>query len=293
VVELLRREGKEDSMDAARNQVRSGRFADSFMSATNGGASFEDLLRPQSSVGGPPASRPASSRAPHRPSPLHNVFGPDDRQHIDDTSRVPARSIGLLKITLARGGTRWGTAWLIGPRVLVTAAHNLIHPEDGPASKLDVGLAYDGKNARGDWHSISDNALPKAWEDDPSEDNPMDFAVLRIDDPEVGNKLGWFGFADYEDAKFNNLLVNIFGYPMDVEQKFHMFGAAGRIVNVSHDRLFYDCDAGGGMSGGPIIARFGEQRIAVGIHVAGGAESNVATRLDGAVYEFFRERQSW
>lgn len=287
---------KQDSGDVARRGVRGDRFSDSYMMATNGGSTYEDLLRPTPSV--PVLPPPPSSSTPPKSNgygqqAMHNVFGTDDRRVVEDTSRIPARSMGILKITLARGGTRWGTAWLIGPRALATAAHNLIHPDDGPAIQLHVGLAYDGTNARGGWHPIVDNALSQEWKNNPSDANPFDFAVLRIDNAEIGNKLGWFGMADYLDAKFDNMLVNLFGYPLDVAQKYHLYGVAGRVGNVSNDRIFYDCDAGGGMSGGPVIARFGEQRIAVGIHIAGGMNSNAATRLQGTVYEFFRERQSW
>jgi V8-like Glu-specific endopeptidase len=298
---LLGVDAKNDSDDASRRHVRGRQFSDSFMMGTNGGATYEELLRPRNSAadaavtvaaaaaadggayGGAVAKRAGRPRIPrqglHRHG-LQNVLGgTDDRIRIDDTSLIPARSIGLLRIRPEDGEERFGTAWLIGPRTLATAAHNLLHPEAGPTVSLEVGLAFDG------------NA--EAWRDDPSGDNPSDFAVIRIADATVGNKLGWFGYANYEDAKFGDLAVNIFGYPMDVAAPFHMYGSKGRIVSTGQRRIFYDCDAGGGMSGGPVVALFGEKRIAVGIHVAGGAASNVATRITGPAFELFERHKSW
>jgi V8-like Glu-specific endopeptidase len=297
---------KKDSLDAGRMLVREGQFADSFMMGTNGGATFEELLRPRiagaggtaAAVGaaGPDrrlAAYPASPKDARRRS-LHNVLGgTDDRVRIVDTSHIPARSIGLLRIRPEDGEERFGTAWLIGPRTLATAAHNLLHPEAGPTQSLSVGLAFDGSAARGGWHKIVDNKFSEAWRDDPSPDNPNDFAVIRIDDAQVGNKLGWFGYANYEDAKFDDLAVNIFGYPLDVDAPLGMYGSKGRVVSLGERRLFYDCDAGGGMSGGPVVALFGEKRIAVGIHVAGGTSSNVATRITGAAFDLFERHKSW
>lgn len=257
--------------------------------ATNGGATYEDGLRPPP-PGHVPETAPRRSRSPQ--SPLQNVIGSDDRVLVPDTSRIPARSVGLLKIFPSDGVVRWGTAWLIGPRTLATAAHNLVHPESGKAMRLDVGLAYDGKSARGGWHRIIDTAFLEAWEENPSAGNPNDFAVLKIDDASVGNRLGWFGFADYEDRKFDNLILNMFGYPMDLDQ-FYMYGTAGRASHVDRARIYHDCDAGGGMSGGPVVARFDEQRIAVGIHVAGGTLTNVATRITGAAFELLEAHRSW
>ena len=284
---------KDDRGDASQRLVRDSRFCGSYMMATNGGATYEDILKP---------SRPSRNSQPTGPEPAatppgafkaENVLGgSDERVLITDTSMIPARSIGLLKIIPEDGVPRYGTAWLIGPRTLATAAHNLLHPEAGATRVLDVGLAYDGNSARGGWHKVVDCAFDGAWRQAPQPGSPFDFAVLRIEDANTGERLGWFGFADYEDAKFGDLVVNIFGYPMD-RNRFHMYGAKGRVQDVDIGRIFYDCDAGGGMSGGPVIARFGEQRIAVGVHVAGGSNSNVGTRINDTAFRLFEDHRKW
>lgn len=289
---LLGLADKDDSVDSSRLLVRKNRFCSSFMMATNGGATFEDLLRPHASAASP-LPGDDSPRAHDQTHGLQNVLGAsDERRLIADTSYIPARSVGLVKILPKNGTIRYGTAWLIGPRTLATAAHNLLHPQAGPARRLDVGMAHDGNQPRGGWHRVVDNKFSKGWEKELTEGSPYDFAVIKIENPDVGNKLGWFGFSDYEDEKFGSMVVNIFGYPLDRKQ-FHMYGVAGRVVDFDQARIYYDCDTGGGMSGGPVIARFGEQRIAVGIHVAGGVSSNVGTRINDVAFELFKKYRDW
>lgn len=288
--QILQKQKKDDAVDLSKHLVRSRRFVPSYMMATNGGAMYESILRPVgANLEGSSNETPKSEEADF----LENVIGPsDDRILITDTSHIPARSIGLLEITPEFGPPRYGTAWLIGPRALATAAHNLVHPQAGAAKSMRVGLACDGVSARGGWHKITDNAFDSRWKGNMVAGSPFDFAVLKIEDASVGEKLGWFGFADFEDAKFGDLLVNVFGYPMD-RKTFHMYGSVGRVRSVDDGNLFYDCDAGGGMSGGPVIARFGERRIAVGIHVAGGTNSNVGTRINDLAFKLFKSHRDW
>ena len=291
---------KDDWIDSSKTLVRKKRFCGSYMMDTNGGATYEDLLRPGRAAEPPIRARKASAHDVVETGAetvgFQNVLGGVGAlQIITDTSLIPTRSIGLLKILLKSGELRYGTAWLIGPRTLATAAHNLLSPEAGEADTLEVGMAYDGKLAHGGWHRIVDCKFNKGWRKWLDPRKGYDYAVLKIKDSAVGKKLRWFGFADYKDAKFDNMLVNIFGYPMDRErfQQFHMYGVSGRVLAVNSRLIHYNCATDDGMSGGPVIARFGEQRIVVGIHVAGGTHSNVGTRINDAAYALFNKYRNW
>ena len=215
-------------------------------------------------------------------------------QLVTDTSTIPARYTGLLEIQFA-AEVRYGTAWLIGPRTLATAAHNLLHPEVGEAVGLEVGMAYDGESARGGWHRIVDCRFDEGWRKQPNPEEGYDYAVLKIGDSTVGDQLGWFRFEDYKDAKLENMPVSIFGYPMDSErfQQFHMYRGRGQVHDVNSRLIRYNCDTDEGMSGGPVIVRFGEQRVAVGIHVAGGIDSNAGTRINDAAHALFNKYRNW
>ena len=287
-----------DGVDSSQVMVRSGRFRGSFLMATNGGSTFEEILRSQLTESRSRARHQGSQekplpddRSPKKRLNLQNVIGADERQLIPDTTRIPVRSIGLLRILPEDGILRYGTAWLIGPQTLATAAHNLLHPQAGKTQRMDFALAYDGQNAHGGWHRVVAGKLSDGWNKSAEPGSPLDFAVLRLEHS-LGNQTGWLGFADYEDAKFANMAVNLFGYPLDLEG-YAMYGARGRVLAINEGRVFYDCDAGGGMSGGPVLAVFGEQRIAVGIHVAGGSTSNAATRISGPAYDLLERYRIW
>ncbi len=192
---LLSVDGKEDGGDHSLAGVREGRFANSYMVGTNGGATYEDDIRPTAPKPGDVSEQQTVESPDKHPEMdsdggLQNVHGRDDRQIVRDTSRIPARSIGLLRILYESGKTRYGTAWLIGPRTLATAAHNLLDPREGRAKKLAVGLGFDGQNPRGGWHRIVDARYPSTWSKSPSAENPHDFAVIKIENPKVGNRFG-------------------------------------------------------------------------------------------------------
>lgn len=295
--ELLSLDDKSDTLDCSQDLVRSNCFSDSYLTATNGGALHEDILLnsdPIREVRGPVQDIVPliSGSDPTAEINLQNVQGRDDRILVRDVSKIPARTIGLLKFETERGGTRYGTAWLIGPRTLVTAGHNLLHKDTGETTVMHVGMAYDGRSPRGGWHRVTAAEVPSEWRNNPVPENPEDYAVIKIANPKVGNTLGWLGFADYEDRKFQDMILNVFGYPMD-KPGYHLYGSTGRVTGINDDRLAYDCDAGPGMSGGPVIARFNNSRIVVGIHVAGWHPSNFATRIDGKAFRLFRKFQSW
>lgn len=283
---------KDDTVDAMRQYVRDGRFSDSFMIGTNGGSTFESVLRP-STAELREVALPSSSRKSPGPG-LHSGADAQPRFLVKDTSIIPCRSVGLLKIITKNGEKRWGTAFLIGPRTLATAAHNLLHPKAGAADRIYVCLGYDGVRNTGEWHTTKGNRLSESWLENPTSENPHDFAVLRIEDAEVGNQLGWFGFADYSDEKFTNLAVNLFGYPINDEPRYSMHGSTGRTFCGDTDRIYYDCDVEEGMSGGPVFAKYGDHRIAVGIHVAKDNDGpNVGTRIDSVVFKLLNEHKKW
>ncbi len=291
VTNLLNLEHKDDISDAMRRHVRDGRFADSFMVATNGGSTFERILRPSSEEAR--ELSPKSSPSPPQPG-LHNIGSSSPRFVVKNPTLLPCRCVALVKILPETGGEFWGTAWLIGPRTFATAAHNLLHPVHGRTSRMFVSPGYDGIRESGQWYAVKCNRLSQSWLDNPSDKNPHDFAVIRIDEAEVGNRLGWFGFADYADEKFPDFAINAFGYPVNDEPRFTMHGATGRVARPDPDRIYYNCDMAGGMSGSPIFALYGDHRIAVGIHAAADPLGGfVGTRIDAAVFDLFSKYKNW
>ncbi len=111
--------------------------------------------------------------------------------------------------------------------------------------------------------------------------------VRFLGDATVGQRLGWFGMASYADSQLTPLLVNVSGYPVDRAPLTQYFNG-GRIEQVVPDFLLYSFDTEGGMSGAPIFAMFGTQRIAVGIHTNGSDRINRARRINNKLYDVLR-----
>jgi V8-like Glu-specific endopeptidase len=82
-------------------------------------------------------------------SPLladREVIQPDDRQRVPDPLAVPYRWICSLDVTYADGQFSRGSGLLVGPRQVLTAAHNVYRRRDGAGpSSLYVAPARAGR----------------------------------------------------------------------------------------------------------------------------------------------------
>lgn len=260
-----------------------------FMHETNGASALEPVpgfhaARARTagllSLGAGPA-REAAIQPGFRPE---SQLGEEDRVPILDPTALPWRSIARLSITYEGGGSAIGTAWFVGPRALATAGHNLRHPEQGVATTVRVTPAYDGRNAPFDTVAASQIFCEPAWLADPSSAPDLDYGVVVLPDRTMGQHLGWFGIASYTDDQLVPMLVNVSGYAADLQPQTQWY-AGGRILDALPKHLLYDFDTSFGMSGAPIFAVFGKQRVAIGIHTDGGDRTNRARRIDDALFD--------
>ena len=76
---------------------------------------------------------------------------PDQRKRISDISSLPYSAIGLLcvQFPLKNGyKTGYGTAFLVGHNIVITAAHNIFNIRDGVAVNFaDFTLGIEGQKA--------------------------------------------------------------------------------------------------------------------------------------------------
>lgn len=213
-----------------------------------------------------------------------NVIGRDDRVPVGDTTKLPWRAIAMLTITYETGVRALGTAWFLGRRALGTAGHNIVHPDYGAAREILITPAYDGEVAPyGSFYAV-DSYCDPAWRKGNHTDLSLDYGVLLIDDPTVGDRIGWFGFAAYPDADLRRLLVNVSGYVVKRTPATQYF-SGGRLDGPTGQFLLYDFDTSSGMSGSPIFALFGTKRVVVGIHTYGSDRGNRARRIDDDLYD--------
>ncbi|UVO54222.1 serine protease [Sphingomonas sp. SUN039] len=261
------------------------------MVETNGGSALEDVagfdaFRARNRGLFPLAALPtvagAGANAGSDGFALENVIGRDNLVPVPDTTALPWRSIALLSITYEDGNRATGTAWFAGERTLGTAGHNIRHPRFGKATEIMVSPAYDGSTAPfGTFRATQTWADPRwlAGDTDPV----LDFGALGIDDATVGQRLGWFGVAAYDNRQLSNMLLNVSGYPTDRQPRTQHFNG-GRLDDMDAAFLRYTFDTVGGMSGAPIFARFDTQRVVVGIHTSGNDRANRARRVDADIF---------
>jgi len=256
------------------------------MIETNGAGSLENVPGFDSYVArnrglfmapaAPIASTKTDSFAPE------NVIGPDDRVLVPDTTALPWRAIAMLTITYETGKRAMGTAWFLGPKALGTAAHNIRHPDFGRAREILVTPAWNGEVAPFGTYYASQTWCDPAWMDG-NFDARLDYGVLRLNDDTVGTRLGWFGFAAYDDVQLSRLLVNVSGYVVDRTPQTQYFNG-GRLASASPQFLLYEFDTEGGMSGSPIFALFDKKRVVLGIHTYGSDRGNRARRIDSDLF---------
>ncbi len=210
------------------------------------------------------------------------VCGSDDRVRISPATAIPWRWCCELLITLGNGSGARGTGWFIGPRTVMTAGHCVFSQATGGwVRRIEVIPGMDGASRPFGSQVGTSFRSVSGWT---SSANPeYDYGAIILPNGDLGNRVGWFGFAVLDDASLQNLFVNTAGYPGDKP-----FGTiwynAGNITQVTSRRLFYMIDTAGGQSGSAVWRLQSGVRHAVGIHGYGGCP-NKAVRIVRPVFD--------
>lgn len=246
----------------------------------------------------------SGAAAPESEAKPEKVLGFDNRQRITDTSLTPWRCICHLEVQYDRGPVGFGTGFLAGETLLLTAAHVLVdrslygwHEKPRIAERVRVAPGRDAAMApygafvtdiptRGKTHLI-----PEEWKTvirkgtDPSAAQKAaeaaDCAGIRLDldvaHQQIGQRLGYFGLKDLCEFPEENrefLFVNTAGYPHGPRKPYGtLWYNAGRTSGIDASRRFIDymVDTEGGQSGSPIYYydKQANQRFVIAIHTTG------------------------
>jgi len=227
---------------------------------------FPNVLHPKHTSAPPQPmlrSREGKEFIPEAPFPPENrrVFFPRG---------YPWHCIGRLFVwrnASAPNWDSWGTAVLVGSRVVLTCSHLL--PFGSPSWKcLFVPAYFDGAPVAGagaaSW--VSDF---RGFTFDP-DDQAFDMAVLRLYDP-LGSGLGSFGAKVYHPSWQDQPLWTLVGYPGDIANAQRpSFEAGIRVLDDDSDGDFLEiehrADTNSGNSGGPLFGIWPAGPYVIGTH---------------------------
>lgn len=227
------------------------------------------------------ASYPQKAKEVSRDGYLERIIGTDDRVLIRDTRPIPWKNICQLTIQAKNGRRYLGTGWLVSPRTLITAGHNLfLHNAGGWAQSITVTPGMNGTSTPFGSCQATDLRSVSGWVNSRTEDSDYGAIILPRDCRiNMGNPQAYFQLAEATADLVRGMYLNISGYPGDKGGRTQWFHArpVGRLTN---RRIYYDIDTMGGHSGSPVFFRHSSgARVAVGIHTYGGATENSGTRF--------------
>lgn len=196
------------------------------------------------------------------------IIGSDDRVLCTNTSVKPFRWV--CQITTSTG---LGSGALIGNNKVLTAAHVVWDDKDHPdritvvpgrksAGTSTTAMPYG--SAKGTAVNIPSTYghVPNVWEED-------DYAVITLD-KNIGTTVGdfWSDIRAIDAARVRPASVNVAGYPGDKGGN-QMWRSYGSVTHVSGEKIEYENDTRGGMSGSPIWLRWRTARMLIGVHQIG------------------------
>jgi V8-like Glu-specific endopeptidase len=197
-----------------------------------------------------------------------------------------------LSIFNKRGKKFYGTGFMAGPRMVLTAGHNVYYHEDGGFMReIQVYPGLNGDRMRTSLPTAisTEFATVASWANDQS---PLfDFGAIFLD-KDLGQSTGTFSVSKFRTVDLQAMTVTLTGYPKDPPEDSGFpndgstqWRASGRIDVESH-LLRYSMDSSIGQSGSPIVAYFPDKNEyhAIGIHTMEEVSWNAATRITDEVF---------
>ncbi len=174
---------------------------------------------------------------------------------------VAARSVGRIRCDLGDRNVRYGTGFLIAPRLLLTNNHVLETSAIAAAGVVQFGYADGGLPSQAELSEV-----PLSPDEVFFTDVDMDISVVAVggeaDRPSL-TRLGWHSLLEASGKALIGEPVNVIhhagGRPQEVSIR------ANRVVDVVDQWIHYSADTEAGSSGAPV---FNDDWYVVAIHHA-------------------------
>lgn len=215
------------------------------------------------------------------------IFGPDDRQKVENTSLFPYCAVARLNVTYADGTENYSTGAMINNHLLMTAGHVLMHGEF-PIVNVKVQFGRKGSYTYYEVDDFSHYIVKESYADfNGKVEDDYGFLVFSSN---VGQYTGHFGYI-YNPQNSETLYTA--GYPDDKSKGQYMYAASGNILSLSKDVLTFDVDTYGGQSGSPLYVMRDGQPYAIGAVSAHNDSFNLGRRLDTELYQWLVDHGYW
>jgi len=198
------------------------------------------------------------------------IPGKDGRTRVSQTTEWPYLFNGQLDIKFSFG-SYGGSGILVGPRHILTAAHNVYNSDKAKkyprqwAKSITVRLGLnDNAEPYGAGSAIRFYAYNE-WIQ--KKDPNYDLALLVLENA-IGLNTGWSSLLAATDKELQDHQVSIAGYPHDKGFK-QMWTMAHMLKQVYPERFRYEIDTEGGQSGSGIILEKWGNPYVVGVHTNG------------------------
>ena len=201
----------------------------------------------------------SSAYTPYDHVESRGIIGQDDRDPVTNVSESPYCKVVKMKMTFeneqGQVANTQGTGFILGPNLVMTAAHVIIYPDYGfwPV-ECKVYTEYLNDSTYEEESSVIEYIIHKEMYDQSTNRTNYDWAILRTD-TDIGNRQGWFGYGfHYTIADFEDTEIITVGFPGDLPTNpSAMYVCEGTITSCPTKYLAYlDADVMGNQSGSPV-----------------------------------------
>lgn len=192
------------------------------------------------------------------------IIQSDDQVLIRNTTVDPYRKIVSLESYFPIG-SGFGTGVMIGPDLVLTAAHNVYDVQRGQwVQGVQVVPARDGQNYPYGSYQASQVFILKGYKDEVTGNSAsFDMALIKLSQ-KVDSRVGYLEVSAQQDP---GQRIQIAGYPATTFEKIgFMYGMFGEISGIDGDLINYQIDTESGQSGSPVL---NETNQIIAIHILG------------------------